>query len=667
MPPSPALRSPSAAGLLALLLSACPQPPGASSPRPSAPAPSADKAAEAATPTETIDLEASARDPLSYARADEVVVRELDLDLEVLFERREIVGRATYLIERHDPAAPLRLDTRDLTVESVSIGTPRGERAPRWASAGYRLGAAHPELGAPLIVDLPEGVDRVEIRWRTSPDASGLHWLSPAQTRGDAPFLYSQSQAIHARSWIPCQDSPAIRATVRATVTVDRPLRPVMAAVDRGLDPTSETPRYRFALDQAIPAYLLAIAVGDLERRELGPRTAVWAEPATLPAAADELAELEAMLAAIEATFGPYRWGRYEVLILPPSFPFGGMENPVVTFATPTILAGDRSLVALIAHELAHSWSGNLVTNASWDDLWLNEGPTTYLERRIIEALYGRERAAMEWTLGAQLLRAELEHMPASEQALRPARRGRDPEAVFSDVAYEKGALLLRTLEGAYGRETFDPVLRAWFDEHAFTGQTTAAFVDFVGARLDAATPLPGRERPSLDAWIYGPGLPNDAALPTAGGFATVEAATAAWLAGERDTAALGEGWGPLHWLHFLGRLPEDIPAERLAELDSQHRLTATTNLEVLAAWLEVAARRGYAGVDARLRVFLTTFGRLKYLAPIYRALLSAENDGRARALYNEARPTYHPIARAALDSLVGFDPAAAQPASPPG
>ena len=193
------------------------------------------------------------------------------------------------------------------------------------------------------------------------------------------------------------------------------------------------------------------------------------------------------MLAAIEATFGPYRWGRYEVLILPPSFPFGGMENPVVTFATPTILAGDRSLVALIAHELAHSWSGNLVTNASWDDLWLNEGPTTYLERRIIEALYGRERAAMEWTLGAQLLRAELEHMPASEQALRPARRGRDPEAVFSDVAYEKGALLLRTLEGAYGRETFDPVLRAWFDEHAFTGQTTAAFVDFVGARLDAA------------------------------------------------------------------------------------------------------------------------------------------------------------------------------------
>jgi len=596
------------------------------------------------------------KDPLSYARPEQVVVRTLHLDLDVLFAKNTIVGVATYTVERIDPEAPLRLDTRDLPITSVDAASrPAGTSEPEWTPTTFSLGDADPLLGSPLIIDLPPGADRVRIRYQTSAHASGLHWLTPAQTSGDAPFLYSQSQAIHARSWIPSQDSPAIRTPLSATVTVDRPLRPVLAANDDGIEDANGAPRYTFSLDLPIPAYLLAIAVGDLERRELGARTAVWAEPAVMPGAASELAELESMLPAIESDFGPYRWGRYEVLILPPSFPFGGMENPIVTFATPTILAGDRSLISLIAHELAHSWSGNLVTNATWDDLWLNEGPTTYLERRIIEELYGRERAQMEATLGKALALDAVAELPPGEQALRAQGDGHDPDAVFSDIAYEKGALFLRMLEETYGRATFDPFLRAWFDEHAFTSQDTAAFVRFTRSRLlDVATPRAGRRAPDLDLWIYGPGLPPDAPSPNAQSFREVEQSAEAWISGDRPSSKLGTTWTPLHWLRFIQQVPGDIDPVRLAELDRHHHLTDTENRELLAAWLELSIRSGY-DVDARLRWFLTTIGRRKYLMPLYQALLETDGQAaRARSIYRQARSTYHPIARESLDPRLG-------------
>ncbi len=598
-------------------------------------------------------------DPHSYARAEQVVVRDLALDLQVRFADHRIAGAVTYRIERLDPSAPLRLDTRDLQIDGVeAAGPPSPGSEPAWSPTSFELGDADRRLGSPLTIDLPKGSDRVRIRYQTAPEASGLQWLAPAQTSGDSPFLYSQSQAIHARSWIPCQDSPAIRTPMRATVSVDRPLRALMAANDDGITKDSEGTHYRFSLDQAIPAYLLAIAVGDLHKRELGPRTAVWAEPAVLPGAAEELAELETMLPAIEADFGPYRWGRYEVLILPPSFPFGGMENPIVTFATPTILAGDRSLISLIAHELAHSWSGNLVTNATWDDLWLNEGPTTYLERRIIEALYGRERAEMEATLGKQLLLESLAEIPKSEQSLRSSEHGRDPDAVFSDVAYEKGALFFRLLEDTYGRKRFDPFLRAWFDEHAFTSQTTAAFVEFTQTRLlDVSTPLPGHKAPDLDLWIYGPGLQSDVPNPRAESFIAVEADAAAWSTGTLQSRALGEKWSPLHWMHFIDRLPADVSATQLADLDAHHELTQSDNRELLAAWLEISIRARYKGVDQRLRWFLTTIGRRKYLTTLYRALLETDgNSRRARSIYDEARPTYQAIARVTIEAMLGID-----------
>ena len=592
-------------------------------------------------------------DPHSFARPAEVVTRHLDLDLRVSFADRAIDGVATHTLARLDPAAPLVLDAKDLEIRAVEVAAGAGPFAP----ATWSIGQAHPLLGAPLRIDLPPAVDRVRVRYRTTPAATGLHWLDPAQTAGGAhPFLYTQSQAIHARTWIPCQDSPGVRFAYDAAVAVDRPLQPLLSAEPRGLRDDGDGPRHRFSMAHPIPAYLVALAVGDLQRRDLGPRSAVWAEPVTLPAAAAELADLDRLLAAAEALQGPYRWGRYDVLVLPPSFPYGGMENPIVTFATPTILAGDRSLVSLIAHELAHSWSGNLVTSRTWQDLWLNEGFTTYLERRLIEALYGRERAEMEAALALASLRASLRELPPSAQILAPTLAGGDPEAIDSDIAYEKGALFLRALEELYGRDRFDPFLRAWFDGHAFTAQGTPDFVAFLRRELLVAPPLPGQSAPDdawLHAWLYAPGLPEGAPEPRAAAFAEVEAAARAWIAGERPASALaGPAWTTHHWLHLFTLLPADLPAARLAELDRAHSLTASGNHELLAAWLALAVRHGH-DVDARLRWFLTHVGRRKHILPLYRALLEQSPD-RARALYAAARPGYHPICQQSLDALLG-------------
>jgi len=602
-------------------------------------------------------------DPHSFARPDEVRVRHFGLQLEVDFDARTLTGVITLAVQRADKGAPLVLDTRALTIDSVEVAhapAPIDASTARlatldapWQTAAWRMGTADADLGAALIIEMTADVDVVRVRYRTAPSASGLQWLTPAQTAdGVAPFLYSQSQAIHARSWFPCQDSPGIRTSYDAEIRVPAPLRALMAA-----DPIPDAPAgvAAFAMRQPIPAYLVALAVGHLEFAALGERTGVWAEPSVLPRAAHEFADIERMMLAIEGLYGPYRWGRYDVLVLPPAFPFGGMENPKLTFATPTIIAGDRSLVSLIAHELAHSWSGNLVTNATWADLWLNEGFTVYLERRIIEALFGRERADMDAVLGRQDLAEALGELAPDDQRLRLDLAGRDPDVGLSDVAYEKGALLLRAFEETYGRAVFDPVLLAWFDRHAFGSVTTVQFEAFVAEHLQDATPLPGRNAVDLSAWLDAPGVPTDAPVPKAEAFARIDAVIPQFVAGTVPAAALAtDTWSAQQWLHFLRALPRDTELARLRALDTRFGLGTSGNIEILALWLEIGVRHGYRELDSALEQFLLTIGRRKFVVPLYRGLLDAGRGDDARRIFARARPGYHPITQGSLDALLG-------------
>ena len=592
------------------------------------------------------------RDIHSFARPEEARVTNVDLDLRADFAAKRLAGTAALDVQAAPGAGRIVLDTRDLTVRAV---TDASGRALQWS-----LGAADSILGRPLEVRIPQGTRRIVVRYETSPTAGALQWLTPEQTAGKRhPYLFSQGQAILTRSWIPTQDSPGIRQTYSARITVPRELRAVMSA--ETLTPEGETVEggraFRFRLDTPVAPYLIALAVGDLAFRPLGPRTGVYTEPSMLERSANELADVEKMVNAAEGLYGPYRWGRYDILVLPPSFPFGGMENPRLTFATPTILAGDRSLVSLIAHELAHSWSGNLVTNATWADFWLNEGFTTYFENRIMEAMYGRERAAMLASLGWQELQDEVTAVGgpnAPDTRLHIDLSGRDPDAGMTTIAYEKGAAFLRTIENAVGRERWDAYLRSYFDRNAFKPMTTAGFLADLRANLvrgDAEL----ERRLEIDRWAYQPGIPHNAVVPQSGAFARVEAQARAFAGGTAAASLQTSGWTTQEWQHFLGALPKQLTPAQLAGLDRAFGLSRQGNSEILFAWLQTAVRNRYQPAVPALEQFLTSQGRRKFVRPLFADLMAQGEWGQAlaRRIYAQARPGYHPVTSGSVDAIV--------------
>jgi aminopeptidase N len=583
------------------------------------------------------------RDPHSYTDDTQVETEQVALALRVDFASRTLAGTAT-LTFRTDAGGPLDLDTRDLTIESVHDAG--------GATLPFTLHPAEPILGSRLSVELPKGTTAIAIRYRTSPEASALQWLEPAQTLGGAqPFLYSQCQAIHARSVAPLQDTPRLRIRYAAELTIPRALTAVMAAAhlgrtdgtdERGADVAIES----WEMPQPIPPYLLAFAVGELASRDLSPRCRVWAEPGQLEAAAWEFAEVEEMITAAEALFGPYEWERFDVLAMPPSFPYGGMENPRLTFLTPTVIAGDRSLVNVLAHELAHSWTGNLVTNANAEHFWLNEGFTVYAERRIMEAREGVDVAALHAALGRRELERAIDRFADRPELTRLRTRltGVDPDDAYSVVPYEKGYALLAALEGWAGRTVFDEWLRAYLEMFRFGAVTTEDFVAHVGWRLTGAM-----EAIDLPAWLDGEGLPASARPPRSNRLDAIAA-----LRGDVPSEEQAETWSPTEWQLYLEGLPRPLDLATCRALDARFALTARTNHDVLVTWLGVALAAGDTSVLPRVEEVLTTVGRLKYLRPLYAGLA---RDPRTRALaddiYARARAGYHPISRALVDSIL--------------
>ena len=665
-------------------------------------------------------------DIFSYANTDQVVVRHIDLDLTINFEEKVLGGTAVLRLDYVTPGAEtLVLDARNLTIEKVEAGA--GEN---FSETTFSLGESHALLGEALTIDLPRGAEAVKITYQSNLGASGLMWLSAEQTAGkEYPFMFSQSQAIHARSWVPLQDSPSVRFTYTATLRTPPELIALMSAsqdpdgvrdgeyhfdmpqaipsylmaiavgdlefraisegigvyaesyiVDQAAFEFGETPEmmvanetlygpyrwaiharswvplqdspsvrftytatlrtppelialmsasqdpdgvrdgeYHFDMPQAIPSYLMAIAVGDLEFRAISEGIGVYAESYIVDQAAFEFGETPEMMVANETLYGPYRWGRYDMLVLPPSFPYGGMENPRMTFLTPTLVAGDRSLTNVIAHELAHSWAGNQVTNATWPDGWINEGITSYVENRVMEIVYGRERAVMEQVLAKAAWMATVEGAEdPAETALKYPVENETPEMYMSQVVYEKGQFFLTFLEESYGREIFDPFLKGFFDAHAFQSLTTENFQAYLKENLMDANPGVV-DMAVIEEWLYAAGVPASSPNPVSDVFERLEVKSAAWLAGELATDELGsDKWTAHEWLHFINNLPGDLALEHFYTLDSAFGLTNSTNAEVAFAWYMKSLEGGYSEIGDSLRQFLIRVGRGKFLYPIY-------------------------------------------------
>ena len=596
-------------------------------------------------------LRAAEVDMHSYSHPEHVRVRHVDLDLRVDFDGQKLQGHATLTVERtsKDEAQPLSLDSRRLKIEKVEAS---GD-GKVFEAARFEVGKEDAILGAPVTVTLPAKATLVRLHYATDPRASGLQWLSREMTLNKRhPFLFTQSEAIHARSWIPLQDSPGVRVTYNARIRTPNNVLAVMSATNDPSNPRTGT--HRFEMKLAVPPYLIALAVGDLEFKPIGARTGVYAEPEVVKKAAAEFSDLEKMVEAVEELYGPYRWGRYDVLVLPPSFPFGGMENPCLTFVSPTVLAGDKSLVSLLAHELAHSWSGNLVSNATWNDFWLNEGFTVYLERRMVEKVYGKNRADMEALLGRRSLEREMADLKLSDQVLHIDLKGRDPDDGLTDIPYEKGALFLKHLELTFGRKKFDEFLKGYFDHFAFQSITTRDFAAYLELHLLKDDPKLSASVPVTE-WLYKPGLPGVAPSFRAQAFEKVEQEARAWT--EDKTAAKDlrtTDWSTQEWLHFLNVLPQKMTPARMKELDEACQFTRRTNAEIIFQWLLLSVRHGYDPAYPRLEEFLTSQGRRKFLTPLYEELLkTVQGKERAQHIYAKARPTYHPIVVATVDALM--------------
>ncbi|HEX4422106.1 MAG TPA: M1 family metallopeptidase [Kofleriaceae bacterium] len=607
-------------------------------------------AAGCATPAPAAPTAAAAppiADPHSSARADRTVVTHLALDLAVDFATRRLTGTAAFTVARKVAGAELILDTDGLDIAAVTAcgGARRLE---------FTLGARHPVLGVPLTIALPADVTCVAVQYRSSPDAKALLWVEPSGTAGGVqPMMFTQSEAILGRSWVPLQDTPSVRFTYDATVRVPPQLMALMSAEN----PQQRTADgvYHFHMGHPIPSYLMALAVGDFAFRAIGPRTGVYAEPSVVEAARHEFVEVDAMMATAEQLYGPYRWGRYDMIVLPPSFPFGGMENPMLTFLTPTLITGDRAMVSVIAHELAHSWAGNLVTNATWNDVWLNEGITTYVERRIMEQLRGREFADLLWHLGRQDLTAALAEAGPSSPLTRlhlTFDAGADPDSGSGNIAYEKGSLLLRTLEARIGRARFDAYLEDRFDRFAFQSTDSQAFVDDAVAHLGGAAGA-GELHALLDSWIFAPGLPASA-VPDHSELATrVADASRAFAAtgAAFDPAA----WKTLEWVSFVRSLPADVAIDRLRALDRQYHLTETPNPEIAMYWFPVLIAHDERAAVPAIDRFLGHVGRLRMVREVYAA--QAKQGGfwldHARTVFAEVAARYHPVTRETITALL--------------
>jgi leukotriene-A4 hydrolase len=622
--------------------------------------------AHAATPADLAPIQ-SGLDYHSFANVEQFRVTHLELDLRVDSDARVLRGVVGLLVKRLDPGATqLILDTRDLTVTEVTekaqgvLGA-TSKTETTWVGRPYHFERKDPILGQALVIELPPSkrtTELIRIDYETSPIAPGLQWVAAAETAGRRqPFLFTQSEPIGTRSWIPLQDTPQVRVTYTATIHTSSDVLAVMSAKGdpNGLGrPAKRNGEYAFVMPDAVPSYLIALAVGDLAFKATGPRTGVYADKSVIKAAAAEFADAESMIEAAEKLLGPYRWDRFDILVMPPSFPAGGMENPRLSFVTPTAIAGDKSLVSVIARELGASWSGNLVTNATWRDVWLNEGFSGYLESRIMNSVYGEGREMMERVLGLRALREDLATRNPKDQWLAIDLRDRDPEEAFGSVPYEKGRLFLTYLDVKFGRERFDAFLRGYFDHFSSKSVTSEQFVSYLQENLlDRFPGIVARDQ--VMGWAFGSGIPPDAVLPSSAALAAVDAARAAWAGGAIAAKKLdSRAWVAQQWMYFLDDMPALLTTAQIAELDQTFGFARGANAEIVQRWLLLAIRHQYQPGFARLEEYLKTIGRRQLIAPLYREMMKTPAGAtQARRVYALARPHYHPSAVAAIDAIV--------------
>ncbi|XP_023543286.1 leukotriene A-4 hydrolase homolog [Cucurbita pepo subsp. pepo] len=604
-------------------------------------------------------------DPHSFTDSSHPLTVHISLSLYFDFPSTTIHGAALVSLS-NSHSGPLSLDTRSLTIHSVL-------HPESHAPITFSLSPPDSIKGSLLSVSL-SGQSSFLVIYTTSPSSSALQWLTPPQTFNKThPFVYTQCQAIHARSIFPCQDTPAARVRYSARLNIPQELSAVMAArsVKRRPPVAGEGSMLaggvdllwsgegrvveEFVMEQPIPPYLFAFAVGEIAFREVGPRTRVYAEsvPSVLDAAAREFAGTEEMIRQGEKLFGPYDWERFDLLVLPPSFPYGGMENPKMVFLTPTVIKGDSTGVHVVAHELAHSWTGNLITNKNNEHFWLNEGFTRYAERRIVEVVQGEDAATLNIGIGWNALKEDAERFKDNLEftKLKSNQEGVDPDDVYSQIPYEKGFQFVWRIERQVGRPKFDEFLKKYIETFKFKSIDTETFIDFLKANI------PGIEKEiDLEMWTEGTGIPPDAYEPVSNLYTKILSLANEFKLGKMPRDDETAAWGGREWELYLENLPKPVDASQIQALDARYRFSKSKDYEVKVAFLQLAISSKFRDCYIEVEKTLKEVGRMKYLRPLYNALTQGpgmeEEKILAKRIYSEACECYHPIARRVVETV---------------
>lgn len=574
-------------------------------------------------------------DPHSWFTTDQPRTTHLDWDVRVDFEAHVLKSTAIWTF---DKAGRVELDTSDLAVFSVRDST---------TGADIQYDADSPDKipGSRLAFTVPDS-RQVAIRYATSHTASGLQWFDAKP--GCMPGLITQFEPIHARSALPCQDSPAVKFTAMVRVTIPSEVRGLVAAnhdlgrIDNGNGTATET----WKRDRKYPAYLLSILVGDYSYRHYDDRCGVWALPEMLDRVHEEFVSIPAIIAAAEKQFRrKMPSGRFTPAVLPNSFPYGGMEHPVLTNLSPLVVAGDKGAIRVVVHELVHDWLGNLVTNASWADMWLNEGWTVWGEERLMEVLEGVARRDMYRTgemLGLdRALKVKYDKGWASKTRLCSDLVGLHPDEVFDQVPYGKGSAFIWLLEETVGREAFDEFVQLYLDTFSGKSLSSNDFLDFADAHLPAGT----LAKVKAHRWVHGDGLPDNAPKPAS---PLVDAVMPYATAGTVPPLEVGSHWVGGQWgIYFYYLKDRKPPVETLQELDRNFGFTTAVDPNRRASFCVLAVESGHPRfVATAVTDFLTTYGNLGHATRLFREMCKAGPEGvtLAREIFAKARPTYHPI-----------------------
>jgi leukotriene-A4 hydrolase len=584
----------------------------------------------------------------SFSNYEEVVPKHLNWKANINFDKKIIEATATWHFTNKANAKKIILDVANLKIQEVQVGGLKTK---------FEISKADSVLGSSLTFPIGTSDSIVTILYTTTAASAALQWLTPQQTASKTmPYLFTQCEAINARSVFPCWDVPAVRITYEAQVQVPKGMLCVMSADN----PTQKNVDglYNFSMKIPVPTYLIAISCGNIEYQAINNMCGVYSEPNVVSKAAAELNDIPKMITAAEAIGGAYSWGRYDVVIQPPSFPIGGMENPKLTFATPTILAGDKSLISLIAHELAHSWSGNTVTNATWNDLWLNEGFTTYFERRIMEQITDTTYTDMLWELSYQDMMADIKELgPTSlDTRLYVNTQGRDPEDAFSNIPYEKGAHLLWLIEKTVGRQVFDKFMIGYFKANAYKPFTTSMALTYFDNHLWNQNP-DWKKTVEFEEWIFETGIPANCPRPGTTRFAKVNEAINNFSKNGITSGVLST-WTTHEWLQFLRKMPRPCTLDQMQKLDNQFKLTQTNNSEIAFEWYLIALESNYKPAYASIEAFLLKVGRKKFVKPLYSQMVRTDNktdeqSKMAHAIFAKAKNNYHPATTKAVAEIV--------------